>query len=287
MTAAQGGTGGGKSRMVLGLLPGLGNSFWNAIINAIEDVLLRAGYGVVFGDTRGDPVREGHYLRMIESGHVDGLILFNAGPGTAPLARLGLPTVLIYGGAGEADGLATFGVANREAVEAMVGYLVGLGHRRIAHLAGPDQNQDCVERRAAFHDAVHAAGLKADPDLIWPGDHSFVAGAKAAHRFLARGADRPTAIFAATDEMALGCIGALREYGIRVPADVSVTGFDGIEYSAMYEPPLTTMLQPRAELGRLAAAELVRQLGGEAPRPGYTRLPCKLVVRRSAAPPAG
>jgi LacI family repressor for deo operon, udp, cdd, tsx, nupC, and nupG len=110
-------------------------------------------------------------------------------------------------------------------------------------------------------------------------------GARATQRFLAlTRAERPTAIFAASDEMAIGCVSALRENGIAVPEAVSVAGFDGIDYSAMYEPPLTTMLQPRSELGRLAAEELVRQLSGQPAQRGRVRLPCKLVVRQSVAP---
>ncbi len=115
--------------------------------------------------------------------------------------------------------------------------------------------------------------------------YSFVAGARAAQRYLALSDGRPTAIFAASDEMAIGCISALRESNIAVPGDVSVAGFDGIEYSAMYEPALTTMLQPRGELGRLAAEDLVRQLGGvRATRGRATRLPCQLVIRQSVGP---
>jgi LacI family repressor for deo operon, udp, cdd, tsx, nupC, and nupG len=272
-------------RIVLGLVPGLGNSFWNVIINAIEDVLIRAGYGVIFGDTRGDPVREAHYERLLRSGHVDGLILFNPRPSSAPrLFEIGLPTTVVFSDMPDLDRIPVFGVDNREAAATMVEYLVSLGHRRIAHIAGPDDNLDAQARLRGYGDALVAAGIAVDPGLIWRGGYSFVAGAKAAQRYLALSDDRPTAIFAASDEIAIGCISALREAGMVVPDGVSVAGFDGIDYSAMYEPPLTTMLQPRAELGRLAAEELVRQLGGAPARPGETRLPCKLVIRQSVAP---
>ena len=116
-------------------------------------------------------------------------------------------------------------------------------------------------------DALAAAGIALDPALVWRGGYAFVGGARAVQRCLALPvAERPTAIFVASDEMAIGAVSALRENGIAVPEDISVAGFDGIDYSAMYEPPLTTMLQPRSELGRLAAEELVRQLSGQADR---------------------
>lgn len=272
-------------RFVLGMVSGLGNSFWNVIFNAIEDVLVRAGYGVIFGDTRFDPVRESHYERLVRSGQIGGLILFNARSDVAPrFLDSGLPAVAAYSDMTDVDRVPTFGLANREAAATMVEYLVGLGHRRIAHIAGPENNLDAQERLRGYCDALAAAGIAHDPGLVWRGAYSFVAGARAAQRCLALADKRPTAVFAASDEMAIGCISALREAGVSVPGSVSVAGFDGVEFSAMYEPPLTTMLQPRAEIGRLAAEELVRQLGGAPARPGMTRLPCKLVIRQSVAP---
>jgi len=272
-------------RIVLGLMPGLGNSFWNVIINSIEDVLIRAGYGVIFGDTREDPVREAHYERLLRSGHVDGLILFNARPSLGPrLLDIGLPTTVVFSDIPDLDRVPVFGVDNREAAATMVEYLLSLGHRRIAHISGPEDNIDAQGRLRGYCDALGAAGIAFDPGIVWRGSYNFVAGAKAAQRYLALSADRPTAIFAVSDEVAIGCISALREAGVDVPGAVSVAGFDGVDYSAMYEPPLTTMLQPRAELGRLAAEDLVRQLDGEPARPGETRLPCKLVIRQSVGP---
>jgi len=274
-------------RIVLGLVPGLGNSFWNVIINAIEEVLLRAGYGVVFGDSRSDPAREAHYYRLLRSGQIDGVLLFNPRPDFGPrVFEIGLPTAVVFNDIPDLERVPVFGAANREAAATMVEYLLGLGHRRIAHIAGPDQNLDALERLRGYGDALSAAGVAVDPDLIWRGGYSFVAGAKAVQRYLALEAGRrPTAIFASSDEIAVGCISALREAGVEVPAEVSVAGFDGVDFSAMFEPPLTTMLQPRAELGRLAAEDLVRQLEGEAPRPCDIRLPCKLVIRQSVSRP--
>ena len=99
-------------------------------------------------------------------------------------------------------------------------------------------------------------------------------------------ADRPTAVFAANDESAIGFIKAVRDAGLSVPGDVSVAGFDDIGYAALFDPGLTTMRQPRAELGRVAAEILVRRMtcAGGPPPPRITRLPCTLVVRESVVP---
>ena len=99
---------------------------------------------------------------------------------------------------------------------------------------------------------------------------------------------KPTAVFAASDEIAIGFIKGVRDEGVRVPDDVSVGGFDDIEYSGVFEPALTTMHQPRVELGRLSAANLVERMtrGTPSGAPRRTRIPCKLMIRDSVRPPA-
>ncbi len=280
-------TSAGGTRLVLGLVSGLGNSFWNVVVKASETVLLGGGYGVVFAELRDDPERIGHYEELARSGHVAGLALYAPPPTLASrLLATARPTVLLYAGAPAGVVVPTFCVANREAVGELMRHLLGLGHRRIAHLAGPDENIDARERLDAYRYELAVAGIPYDPELVWPGDFSFVAGTRAAARYLAL-AERPTAVFAATDEMAIGLISGLRDSGVSVPEAVSVAGFDGTDLSAMYQPALTTMLQPRAELGRLAAESLLRRLAGGPPETATVRLPCRLVLRQSVVAPAG
>ncbi len=274
-----------STKIVLCLLPGLGNSFWNVIINAVEEVLTEAGYGVLFGDTRNDPVREAHYDRIVRAGQVDGVLLFNGrlpGEGFAKLDR-DVPIMLISNDI-PGSGLPIFEIANRDAARMMTEYLISIGHRRIAHITGPENNVETGERTCGYRDALADAGLPVDDDLIWPGKFNFVAGAKAAQRFLTMPGDRPTAVFAASDEMAIGFIKTVSDAGIRVPADVSVAGFDGIDYSAIYDPALTTVIQPRAEMGRLAGENLVKRMAGAPVESRRVRLPCSLVIRESVSP---
>jgi LacI family repressor for deo operon, udp, cdd, tsx, nupC, and nupG len=279
-----------STKMVLALLPGLGNSFWNVIINAVEEVLTEAGYGVIFGDTRNDPWRENHYDQLVRGGQVDGVLLFTGRLPRDSFALLDrtIPITLVCNEVPGLEDLPLFGINNREAARAMTEHLIARGHRRIAHIAGPATNPEAVARVHGYCDALTAAALAVQDDLIWPGNFNFAAGAKAAEHFLAMD-DRPTAIFAASDEIAIACIKGLKDGGHAVPDDVSVAGFDGIDYSAMYDPALTTVLQPRAELGRLAAENLVHRMARETPAepPRQTRLPCTLLIRDSvAAPPA-
>jgi LacI family transcriptional regulator, repressor for deo operon, udp, cdd, tsx, nupC, and nupG len=276
------------SRLVLCLVPGLGNSFWNVIINAVEETVLAGGCGVIFGDTRNDPLRQAHYDRLIATGQVRGILVFT---GRMPLERarldaMGIPVTLVSNEIEEIDDVPVFDVANRDAARSMVEYLIGVGHRRIAHIVGSEGNVEAAERLRGYFDALAGSGIEADPALVWQANFSIVGGARAAQRYLAL-ENRPTAIFAASDELALGCISALKEAGVGVPENVSVAGFDGIEISAIFNPALTTMLQPRAELGRLAAENLISRIGraaGNSAPVKRTRLQCTLVVRDSVAP---
>ena len=274
-----------SSKMVLTLLPGIGHSFYSVIINSLEEALTEAGYGVLFGDTRNDPKREAHYDRLVRSGQVDGVLLFTGRLLRDDFADL-VPVTLVCNEITSIENLSVVEIANRDAARSMVQYLISLGHRRIAHITGPATNVEAQERVRGYRDALVAAGLPVDENLIWPGSFSFVAGARGGERFLSLD-ERPTAIFAASDEIAIGCIKVLKDGRVRVPDDVSVAGFDGIDYSAMYDPALTTVLQPRAELGRLAAEDLVRRMSRDTPRPATRRirLPCSLVIRDSVAPP--
>ncbi len=275
-----------STKMVLALLNGIGNSFFTAILNAVEEALFEAGYGMVMGDTRGDTARESHYDRLVRSGQVDGVLLFS---GRLPAARFGelnsvAPLTLVCNDIPQLS-VPFVESANRDAARTLTDYLISVGHRRIGHITGPRRGPESDDRVAGYRDALKAAGIAFDPKLVWRGDYQADSGAEAARRNFLPMADRPTAVFAANDETAIGFIKAVRDVGLSVPEDVSVAGFDDIGYAALFDPGLTTMHQPRAELGRVAAEILVQRMTGTGePPPRITRLPCTLVVRESVAP---
>jgi LacI family repressor for deo operon, udp, cdd, tsx, nupC, and nupG len=127
-----------------------------------------------------------------------------------------------------------------------------------------------------------AAGLPFDPALVLAGDYTIEAGVRAGQELVAR-STRPTAVFCTSDEMAIGLMRTLFSAGFRVPEDISVAGFDDIEFAAVAEPPLTTIHQPRRELGQAAASALIELLQGR-PSPKRIRLETELVIRDSVAP---
>jgi LacI family repressor for deo operon, udp, cdd, tsx, nupC, and nupG len=135
------------------------------------------------------------------------------------------------------------------------------------------------ERFRGYRDGLRDAQIAFDPALVWPGDYTLEAGAEAGRDIAAR-ASRPDAVFCSSDAMAIGLMRSLTTAGIGVPDDISVAGFDDIEFAEMVQPALTTVRQPRRELGRTGASVLVDLLQGR-PAPERIRLRTELVVRAS------
>lgn len=179
--------------------------------------------------------------------------------------------------------LPTVKVDNHAAARAAVAHLAVLGHRRIAHIAGPMPDPMSLDRRDGYLAGLADAGIAADPRLVVEGDFGLAAG-RAAIRTLDAGSVDYTAVFAASDQMAVGAMGELRARGRNVPDDVSVVGFDDIVLAEAVEPQLTTVHQPRREIGQAAMALLIAQLSGQGDRSDLM-LPTRLVERASTAPP--
>jgi LacI family transcriptional regulator len=172
----------------------------------------------------------------------------------------------------------------REAACAMVGHLVSLGHRRIAHILGDPEHGAGIWRLAGYRDGLRQAGLKVNPAYLVQGMFSFESGVAATRRLLAL-RRRPTAIFAADDDMAIGAIWAAAEAGISVPGELSICGFDDTTIATQVWPPLTTIHQPVEEMGRRATEELLRCVHrtGDAT---MVELEYEMHIRGSTAPPA-
>lgn len=170
----------------------------------------------------------------------------------------------------------------REAAAAMVEHLVALGHRRIAHILGDPEHGAGIWRLAGYRDGLARAGLKEDPAYMVQGRFSFESGVAAMRQLLAL-PQRPTAVFAGDDDMAVGAIWAAAEAGVSVPRDISICGFDDTTIATQVWPPLTTVHQPVREMGRRATEELLRRVlnRGEA---RMVEVDYKMRIRASTAP---
>jgi LacI family transcriptional regulator len=165
------------------------------------------------------------------------------------------------------------------------GHLIELGHRRIGFLAGRPDLESARKREQGYRDALAAAGIPLDPELIRVGDYDLEMSEAPARQLLSL-ADRPTAIFAANDLSAIQTMHVARSLGLSIPGDVSVIGFDNIPESALTAPPLTTIDQSIQEMGRRAVELLIDLIEGNAEPPGQVTLPTRLVVRQSCGPAA-
>jgi LacI family transcriptional regulator, repressor for deo operon, udp, cdd, tsx, nupC, and nupG len=273
-----------KTRTILAVLPDFGNVFFSKVLRGISDTLVAKGYSLIIADTRNNPAREAQYADFIRAGRVDGVLLLNG-------------RSILTGRKGHASTVPTVSLCeriprsrfphvetdNREAARVMTAHLASLGHRRIGYVRGPLTNVLEHERFAGYRDALHEAGLAYEPELVTSGDFTLESGEAAAEVYLA--ASRlPDAIFACNDEMAMGLIRGLTAADIVVPRDVSVAGFDDIEFAEAYNPPLTTVRQARRDIGERAADLLLRLIEGERPKQREITLGAELVVRKSTAP---
>ncbi|WP_082555053.1 LacI family DNA-binding transcriptional regulator [Devosia sp. Root635] len=280
------------ARTILVALPDIGNSFFSVILDAVEREAASRGYGVLVAN-RFPRMDSG--LRMRDyflSNRVDGLLLLDGSVDLEQLMMLtGDPTPVPLIVACEEIPNAPFHTVktdNGYAAERATRHLIDLGHRRIGHIRGPDGNVLTGEREQGYARAMQAAGLDICPEWLLPGGFEMEVGRAAAGRFIAI-ADRPTAIFAANDESAIGFISGLRQHGLDCPGDVSVVGFDDLVLAAHVWPPLTTMRQPRAALGRIAAGALIDLIEGERRSrvPMHMVLSSEMIVRGTTArPPA-
>jgi LacI family transcriptional regulator len=178
-------------------------------------------------------------------------------------------------------------IDNRGGARSATEHLLELGHRRLAMIRGPEENSDAAERLQGFRDALAAHGLAAEPRWLLEGDFREESGYRAGAA-LAGLEPRPTAVFAANDAMAIGCLQALRERGLAVPADVALAGFDDIPISRFLSPPLTSVRVAIAEMGGRAMERLIQAIERDPATPRHHEVvAATLVVRASTSAPAG
>ncbi|WP_298496397.1 LacI family DNA-binding transcriptional regulator [uncultured Maritimibacter sp.] len=273
-----------RTGSVIALVPNLANPFFSQILAGLSSVLTVEGFGLLVADTQAgtDPdERLAHYLT---SGMADGLVVFDGGLSAEVLSRRARPPVLMACEWMEGD-LPSLTVDNAEGARMAVEHLLAQGHRRIGHIAGPEGNVLSIARLEGFQAAMAEAGLEVAPDAIFEGDFSMDSGARAARDWLRRDA-APTALFCASDEMAVGFVGAVQRAGKLVPRDVSVIGFDNIEVVQHLSPALTTIRQPRHLIGARAAEMLLEMIAAGSLSGPSERIALEFIERDSVAPPA-
>ncbi|MCR2762679.1 LacI family transcriptional regulator [Microbacterium sp. zg.B48] len=284
----------GRTRNIGVLVPFLDRWFFSTVLSGTASALMRRGYDITLYSLTADrEQRRSVFQTFLRRQRVDGVIAISIELGDEEIAgmrELNLPMIAI---GGPNPGLSTLTVDDAAVARVATGHLLTLGHRDIAHIgASPEFDIDFhvpTHRRQGFEQALADAGIPPRPSLYEPADFTIEGGFHAAKRLLGRPGERPTAIFAASDEMAIGALLAARELGHRVPEDLSVVGIDGHELGEFFR--LTTVDQFPMGQGERAADALLDELEAmdAAPaRPETPRaLPFALIVRGTTAPPRG
>lgn len=243
------------------MIPNNSNPYFAEIIRGIEDTCFAAGFNVILCNSDDAPLKQSTYVRLLSEKQVDGLIVVSSGADDELIETLRaapMPQVIVDR---EIDDLpADLVEVNHESGAALATHhLLALGHRRIACIAGPQALPPARQRVAGYHRALVEAGMKVDDRLLRRVDFTSEGGHAAMTSLLAM-RQRPSAVFASNDLMAIGAICAAASAGLRIPQDLSVVGFDDIALAAYSNPPLTTIVQPKHQTGELAARLLMSRI---------------------------
>ncbi|MFG3580023.1 LacI family DNA-binding transcriptional regulator [Micromonospora chersina] len=267
------------------VFPDLDSPWALEIIRGVEDVGHAAGVGTVVSAIHSESSSTRQWLQNLRDRASDGVIVVTSHlsqPVHAQLRRLNVPVVVVDPAGAPATGVPTIGATNWSGGLAATEHLLGLGHRRIGFVTGPTRLLCSRARLDGYRAALEHAGVPLDDRLVQPGDFYHASGFAAGSTLLDLD-DPPTAIFAASDQMAFGVYEAVRRRGLRVADDISIVGFDDLPEARWASPPLTTVRQPLVEMGRLAARTVLRLAQGEEIESPRVELATDLVVRDSTA----
>lgn len=275
-----------RTENIIVVVPDIHNPFFSGVVQGIEHIAHAHGHKVLLGETQNSQQRLDTYAAMLVRKEADGLILLGAllpSVVQRAVASGEPPPVPIVMACEYFAGLQAPNVRidNVAAAAAATDHLLQLGHRRIAMISGPSGNPLVKDRLKGYRQQLAKADITVPAEFVGRGDFTLQSGYHAMQKLLAL-THKPTAVFCANDEMAMGAIRAAKDAGKRVPQDLSVVGFDDIQFAEYYDPPLTTIRQPRREIGE-TAMRLILDVFAKRNAPTSVVLPHVLVVRGSTS----
>lgn len=255
--------------------------FASEVVCGIEQIANDSGYSVFLADSHADPERERKVVQALAERRVDGIIVTSSRVGAlyVPLLREMMVPIVLVNDQYPGDFVHSVMIGNRDGMRAAAEHLIGLGHRRIAYIGDKFGYQSDIERLAGYRAALEAATVPFAPELVVHGDGMAEVAVQAMDALLGL-VDPPTAVCCYNDMSALGAMRAIRMKGRRVPADLSVTGFDDLFFAAYTDPALTTVRQPMRHMGHLAMESLLKLMAGEE-SVAQIHIEAELVVRES------
>jgi LacI family transcriptional regulator len=250
----------GKSNTLGLMISDIRNPFFAELARGAEDAAYAAGCDLILCNSDLNPDKQMRYLHSLIGKRVDGIVINSVAPLSrserAELTEFGVPIVLLNRMAGSSK-FSTVAADNREGGAMAARYLLSLGHRRLGHITGRNQQGNLNDRTRGF---LKATGSGASVEVL-RGPHSIESGYEMTRRLMEKHPEL-TALFAANDAMAFGAVRALLELGKRIPDDISVVGFDNVDLAAIIHPPLTTIHQPKYETGKAAVEMLLNRPPG-------------------------
>ncbi|MFV0574637.1 MAG: DNA-binding transcriptional regulator CytR [Vibrio sp.] len=275
-----------ESKTIIVIVPDICDPYFTEIIRGIEDTASEHNYLILLGDSRQQAQRENNFVNLVFTKQADGILLLSSDIpfDISKEEQRNLPPLVMACEYAPELELPTVHIDNLTSAFEVVNYLTQMGHIRIAEMSGPVDAQLCQFRHQGYQQALRRAGISMEPRYQMDGDFSFESGALVITKLLAL-PEPPTAVFCHNDCMAIGAIQQAKLLGYRVPEDISIVGFDDIQFSQFSDPPLTTVSQPRYEIGKQSMLMLLDILKGREVSAGSRLLEANLVVRKSAAPP--
>lgn len=283
----------GRTQQIMVVLPSVGIPFYGPIMEGVRKVADSVGYHILVMETAFNSVEFDDFTRLVMSKQTDGIILLSTlSPFKEPDIADGIRPPIVLGLESISAELSRFPcvcIDNEAAARDATQYLIGLGHRNIGFLHGnigfkygpPTPDSELTRARAVgFRNAMSARSIPVNEDWVIKAPMSVEGGRQAARQLLARDS-RPTAVFCANDEMALGAMFEIKKAGLRVPEDISVVGFDNMLYGEISDPPLTTIEQPAGKIGEHSMRLLLKLIAGEADVGNVEIIPHRLVERQS------
>ena len=275
----------GRAKVLGVLVPDITNPFYTSVVRGIEDTTNSWGYSIILCNTDGDLGKERSYLEMLQ-GRIDGLVFTPAlekDENIDLVRQLSRPVVLLSRRILGSD-FDLVKVDNVQGAFQATSYLLQLGHRRIATIAGTPGTTTGEERLAGYKEAFLSMGIQVDQSLIRYGDFKQQSGYLLTLELLNL-PERPTAVFVANNFMLAGSLLAIRKLGLTIPRDISLAGFDEIPSAELIEPQITTVVQPTYDMGKAAARLLLRRIKGDIRAKVQTIvLSPKLIIRDSCRP---
>lgn len=274
-----------RQTSVLGLvIPTIRSSIFAMSTIGIQEAAQAEGYAVLIANSGYDPAAAAEMIRLLRQRRVAGVILTGLEPVLKPVLQevteRGVPCVVTWQSAAE-ENISSVGFDNFKAACQATDYLLSLNHRRIGLICGPMKQVSRVQQRLdGYRKALEARGVMYDPLLVVEREYNLMEGKEAMRRLLTMPGP-PTAVFAASDVLAMGALAGARELGVQVPEDISVVGYDDIDFAAYCNPPLTTVRVPAYEMGQLAVKVLVSLIRGTDMGPQRYLLDTDLIVRGS------